>query len=117
MRTICPCCGQTIRQTRSPKPAAAVQTVDPASLTDAQLFTHYKATAPIEDLRFFIRHCRNTDIQQAATALLAASFAPGTEKLYGNRSEFYRKLSILQGEWRRLRNLQERSEQQTVIAA
>jgi hypothetical protein len=38
-----------------PAPARVLPSADTAAMTDAELYAHYKRTAPAEDLRFFLR--------------------------------------------------------------
>jgi hypothetical protein len=43
--------------------------VDTATMTDAQLYAHYKRTAPIEDLRFFLRGPKSAALRARAEAI------------------------------------------------
>lgn len=101
-----------------PAKAAIVPAVQPEQLSDADVMIYYKKTAPIEDLKFFIRHCGDDSIRQDARRLLAASIKPATDNLLlGNRKEFYRQLTSLQDYWRQRRNRQEQTARQTRVAA
>jgi hypothetical protein len=56
--------------TPSPKPAQAEPAaVDPATMTDAQLYAYYKRTAPAEDLRFFLRGGKSPALLARARAI------------------------------------------------
>jgi hypothetical protein len=69
-------------------------------LSDTELFRRYKRTAPVEDLRFFLRHARlSPDVRMAGNALLAAGCRDTGGILL--RSEFYRRLTAMRNRWRR----------------
>ena len=87
-----PVMGEALRE---PAPA-----VDTSRLSDAELFRQFKRTAPIEDLRFFLRHARLSPALRAdGDALLAASCRNTGGTL--SRSDWYRRLTALQDRWRR----------------
>lgn len=84
-----------------PKPRARAECwqpadVDTSTLTRDQLFAHYKQTAPLEDTRFFIRHCSVDTICRQAVEL-EYDILNTTIK----RAEAYRRLTALQDQWRR----------------
>ena len=96
----CPCCGRPIRQPRYTSSGAIVALVDTSRLSDAELFRHYKRTAPVEDLRFFLRHARlSPDLRADGEALLALGCRDTGGTL--SRSDWYRQLTALQDRWRR----------------
>jgi hypothetical protein len=68
-------------------------------MSDAELYRHYRRTAPVEDLRFFLRHTHSPDLQAAGEALLAEGCRDTGGGL--SRSAFYRRLAALQDAWRR----------------
>jgi len=94
----CPTCGQSIRR-RRPTVAAIPAGVDPSQLSDAELYRHYRRIAPVEDLRFFLRHARlSADLRALGNALLT----DGCRDTGGtvSRKEWYRRLTALQDRWR-----------------
>jgi hypothetical protein len=91
----CPTCGRTLPKPRIVAPA------DTAAMSDSQLFAHYKKTAPIEDVRFFLR-----------TAILSPALRADLEQLAANapamtRADIYRRYVVLQDMWRRESNATE----------
>jgi hypothetical protein len=77
-----------------------VATVDTSQMSGADLFRHYKQTAPVEDLRFFLRHVRLApEVRADGEALLAAGYRETGGTL--SRSEWYGRLTALQDRWRR----------------
>jgi hypothetical protein len=96
--THCPCCGRSIRRSR-PGAGPAIP-VDTNRLSDTDVFRHYKRTAPVEDLRFFLRHVRlSPDLRADGESLLADGCRDTGGML--SRSEWYRRLTALQDRWRR----------------
>jgi hypothetical protein len=97
----CPSCGRPVRRPRhGPAPTTFREPVDPSRMSYADLCRHYHRTAPVEDLRFFLRHARlSTQLRADGDALLAA----GCRDTGGvvSRREWYRRLTGLQGRWRR----------------
>jgi len=82
------------------QPADVPASVDTSRLSAAELFRHFKRTAPVEDLRFFLRHARlSPDLRAEGDALLAI----GCRNTGGTltRSNWYRRLTALQDRWRR----------------
>lgn len=73
--------------------------VDTAALTDAQLFAHYKTTAPYADLTFFA-DVTHEPTRTAAAGLLRECF-DASGSLTISRPDFYRRLRTLQDRWRR----------------
>jgi hypothetical protein len=66
----------------------------------ADLYRHYHRTAPVEDLRFFLRHAQlSPDLRTDGETLLAA----GCRDTGGavSRVEWYRRLTALHDRWRR----------------
>ena len=90
MANICEHCGQTIKQVK----LKAVEHVNVEDMTDAQLFAHRKATAPYEDLLFWIA---KMPAQLAVRFALLEPLARQASK----RREFYRQFTALQDVWRR----------------
>jgi hypothetical protein len=73
--------------------------VDPSQLSDAALYRSYRRTAPVEDLRFFLRHARlSAELRALGDALLAE----GCRETGGtvSRTEWHRRLIGLQDRWR-----------------
>jgi hypothetical protein len=69
-------------------------------MSDADVFRHFHRTAPVEDLRFFLRHAQlSPDLRADGEALLAAGCRDSGGLLA--RSEWYRRLTALQDRWRR----------------
>lgn len=97
----CPSCGRPIRRARNTPPGAEfTELVDTSQLSDAELFRHFRRTAPVEDLRFFLRHARLSPALRAdGDALLAAGCRDTGGML--TRSQWYRQLTSLQDRWRR----------------
>ena len=96
----CPCCGRPVRRPRhTPVPTEPLP-VDTSQMSDAELFRHFKRTAPVEDLRFFLRHARvSRELRADGDALLAAGCRDTGGTI--SRSEWYRRLTALQDRWRR----------------
>jgi hypothetical protein len=97
----CPSCGRPIRRPRDiPAPAACPVLVDTSRMSDTELYRHYRRTAPVEDLRFFLRPGRiSPDLQVVGEALLAGGCRDTGGTL--SRTEWYRRLTGLQDRWRR----------------
>lgn len=69
-------------------------------MSDADLYRHFRRTAPVEDLRFFLRHARlSPDLRASGEALLAVGYRETGGAL--SRPEWYRRLTALQDRWRR----------------
>jgi hypothetical protein len=69
-------------------------------LADADVYRHFKRTAPIEDLRFFLRHARlSPELRTKGDVLLAIGYRDTGGTL--TRSDWYRRLTALQDRWRR----------------
>jgi hypothetical protein len=65
-------------------------------MTDAELFKHYKAIAPMEDLKFWLANARMSDALRAGfQALKDAADVTSIP-----RPEFYRQFVRLQALWR-----------------
>lgn len=97
-RSQCPCCGRPVRRPR-PTMQPAVP-MDTGRLSDADVFRYFRRTAPVEDLRFFLRHARlSTALRADGDALLAA----GCRDTGGTftRADWNRQLTALQDRWRR----------------
>ena len=97
----CPSCGRPIRRPRhTTEPAAFPAPVDTSRMSDADRYRHYHRTAPVEDLRFLLRHARlSPELRADGNALLAADCRDTGGTL--TRSEWYRRLTALQDRWRR----------------
>lgn len=69
-------------------------------MSNADLYRHYHRTAPVEDLRFFLRVAR---LSPSLRAIGDALLVDGCRETGGalTRSEWYRQLTALQGRWRR----------------
>ncbi len=67
MKPVRPCCSECGRSLPKPKIAP---NVDTANMTDAELFRHYKQTAPIEDLRFYLRNPQTPELVARIMALI-----------------------------------------------
>ena len=84
---------------KAPKPEPAPVVL--ADLKRDELYAHFKKTAPIADLTFFLNATADTiaeaDVERAEG--LAALF-DATGKLTINRAEYYRRLVTLQDHWR-----------------
>jgi hypothetical protein len=98
--TTCPACGRRIRRRRhTPAPAARPALADTSRMSDTELYRHYRRTAPVDDLRFFLRHSLSPDLRAAGEALLAEGCRDTGGAL--SRPDFYRRLTALQDGWRR----------------
>lgn len=97
--TTCPHCHQTIRATRPAKPTLVVP-VETESMSHAELYAHFKATAPLEDSRSFLKHCERSAYVSAA--LIASVRVLYLTAAHGkiNRPIFYREYNRLQCLWR-----------------
>ena len=97
----CPSCGRpSLRRRRAPAPTTLQAPVDTSRMSYAELYRHYRRTAPVEDLRFFLRHARlSPSLRADGDTLLAA----GCRETGGvvPRVEWYRRLTALQDRWRR----------------
>jgi hypothetical protein len=82
------CCVTCGRALPKPKTAAIPATVDTSTMSDTELFAHYKRTAIAEDLRFILR----TDMS-AELRTRAESIAKPTAK----------DLQVIRAAWRRER--------------
>jgi hypothetical protein len=79
---------------------ALTTVVDTSRLSEVALYRHYRQTAPVEDLRFFLRHARlSPDLRADGDALLAIGCRDTGGAL--SRSNWYRRLTALQDRWRR----------------
>lgn len=55
--------------TARPKPEITACVVDTSTMTDAELYAHYKRTAPAEDLKFFLRGGKSEALRARARAI------------------------------------------------
>lgn len=94
---VCPSCGRPMRRSRRTEPDTVIDT---SRLSDAEVFRHFHRTAPVEDLRFFLRHARLSPALQACGEALLALGCRDTGGML-SRSEWYRQLTALQDCWRR----------------
>ncbi len=67
-----------------------------ADMSTSELYAHYKATAPAEDVRFFARNAIMSDLVRAGVQALELAIAGQIP-----RAEVYRQLTALQDTWRR----------------
>lgn len=96
----CPSCGRPMRRPRQNHPVAEPAPVDTSRMSDAELYRYYRRTAPVEDLRFFLRHARLSPALRAdGEALLGVGCRDTGGALA--RSAWYRRLTVLQDRWRR----------------
>ena len=97
----CPSCGRSIRRPRhTPAPAACPASVDTGRMSDTELYRHYRQTAPVEDLRFFLRNASTPPDLRAAGEILLAEGCRDTGGTL-SRPDWYRRLTALQDRWRR----------------
>jgi hypothetical protein len=97
---ICPGCGRPMRRSRDTARSIDSAPVDTSVLSDTEVYRHYKRTAPVEDLRFFLRHARlSPALRTEGHTLLAAGCRESNGTL--TRAEWYRRLTALQDRWRR----------------
>lgn len=87
--THCPTCGRKFARKQ------AQTTVNTAEMTDAELYAHFKKTAPVEDLAFFLRNL-GPEISPELRAHAEAITAPTKADM-----------SRLRCAWRRERNLED----------
>lgn len=100
--TTCPTCGHRSRETKK-----TTVPVDVATMTDTDLFAHYKRTAPQEDLKFFLKLTTLSPVVRAnAESLIGSTLS---------RTEFYRQFTYLQDVWRRETNAADRAERMAVV--
>jgi hypothetical protein len=99
--SVCPSCGRPNRPWRQTSQSAeSLAPVDTGRLSDTELYRHFKRTAPVEDLRFFLRHARiSLELRVEGDALLEAGCRETGGAL--SRSDWYRRLTALQNRWRR----------------
>jgi hypothetical protein len=83
--TSCPCCGRAF-----PKPKAVTAVVNPAELSDADVFAYYKRTAPVEDVRFRLRLALAADVRQGFETLLATLESQGGKATPATKREYIR---------------------------
>ena len=97
----CPSCGRPMRGPRhAATPTTLPAPVDTHRMSYADLYRHYHRTAPVEDLRFFLRHAQLSPVLRAdGETLLAAGCRETGGAL--SRPEWYRRLTALQDRWRR----------------
>jgi hypothetical protein len=69
-------------------------------MSDTELYRHYRQTAPVEDLRFFLQSASTPPDLRAAGELLLAEGCRDTGGTL-SRSDWYRRLTALQDRWRR----------------
>jgi hypothetical protein len=86
-----------VKRTTSPKPSPAVEPVDLSTLSTADLFKHYKTTAPVEDVRFMLKHAKMSAGLRFAFEVLEASIV---ELRIRDRKTIYREYETLQTMWR-----------------
>jgi hypothetical protein len=91
-----------------PKPAKSKPL---ARMSDAELRAHYRATAPLEDVRFAIRTGVDLGRLDGRWHALADAVARG---VLTNRAEIYAELRALQDEWRLDRESAERAARRPV---
>ncbi len=89
----CPTCGRKFA-TRKPKADSIDRST--ADMSTSELYAHYKATAPAEDVRFFARNAIMSDLVRAGVQALELAIAGQIP-----RAEVYRQLTALQDTWRR----------------
>lgn len=89
----CPNCGHTW-STAKRKPTAPTVTKPTEEMTHEELFAHYKATAPLEDVRFYLR-CSSSPAVKAGLLALELSIL----NLTIPRSDVYRQLWKLKAQW------------------
>ncbi len=103
----CPNCGHVHVQATRARKRVPVVDVDTSSLTEAELFGHYKRTAPLEDVRFMLRVARMSDTLRISFEELEQAIVRGG---LTNRAEIYRHYGRLQDVWRGESNRRERAE-------
>lgn len=93
---LCPCCNRTM-----PKPRrVSAEPADTSTLDVKALYAHYKATAPIEDLKFFLRSPTLPKMVRCDAEALLHTMTQNPLP----RAEFYRRLTALQDRWRIVAN-------------
>lgn len=103
MANCCPTCGRKLATT---KPTPAAQPTDTAELSTADLYAHYKRTAPLEDVRFMLR------IGSLSPAVRAGFEALELAILHTKptRQAIYKEYGRLQAAWRADSNARDRAE-------
>lgn len=71
-----------------------------AELSRADLYAHFKKTAPLEDLRFFLAQTRPVRRQHGLPGVALLGLFTPAGKLTVKRAEFYRQLTNAQDVWR-----------------
>jgi hypothetical protein len=104
----CPNCRHTWTAPKRTKPQQTAP--DTAEKSEAELYAHYKRTAPAEDIAFWIANVR----MSAGLLLWFKGLALAQPDL--NRTDFYRQFRNLQDAWRRERNAEEIAERLTDVA-
>ncbi len=97
----CPHCHRPM-----PKPKLVTSTPAKSDMTDAQLYAHYKQTAPLADLAFWLRTAELSPTLRAGFDALGVVATNTTIP----RPAFYRQLTALQDLWRQESNARERQE-------
>ena len=107
----CPNCAHVFTTTAAKKPKADIPILSDADVNTAAmdlktLFAHYKATAPLEDVRFFLR------IGSLSPAVRAGLEALELAILHTkpSRQAIYREYGRLQDRWRAESNARDRGE-------
>jgi hypothetical protein len=97
----CPSCGRPMRRPRQAHARATVPaSTDTSQMSETDLYRYYHRTAPVEDLRFFLRVARlSPGLRANGEALLAIGCRDTGGAL--TRSDWYRRLTALQDRWRR----------------
>ncbi len=92
---------RTTKAPKAPKPAPSTEPIDTANLKRDELYAHFKKTAPVEDLTFFLNATHDTISQsQIDEATILVGLFDANGKLTIPRPEYYRRLVTLQDHWR-----------------
>lgn len=91
--TICPTCGHR-KTVKTPKPKH--DHVDLSSLSRDELYAHYKRTAPVEDVRFWLRARMSEPIRDEFNLLMV-------EAMSGPVRDYKTRFTNLRDRWRQER--------------
>ena len=110
MPNCCPTCGRklpTAKPAKATTPILSDADVDTSTMDLKTLFAHYRATAPLEDVRFMLRHLNGYSLElRAGFEVLELAI------LHTNptRKAIYQEYGRLQDRWRAESNARDRAE-------
>ena len=106
MSANCPTCGRKLPAAKPSQPILSDADVNTAAMDLKTLYAHYKATAPLEDVRFFLRIGSLSPAVRAGLETLELAILHTTP----TRAAIYREYGRLQDLWRKESNDRDRAE-------